>query len=127
MNRERDVILREMEEVEGQAEEVIIDHLHATAFQYTPLGRTILGSAQNFKTITQQHLVDYIATHYTAPRIVISAVGAAKHQDIVAQVEKLFTKHSDNPTIAWDFLTTIALSGFSECLKMGFFIDHDCS
>ncbi|KAL5980121.1 hypothetical protein ACLOJK_036588 [Asimina triloba] len=43
INRERDVILREMEEVESQAEEVIFDHLHATAFQHTPLGRTILG------------------------------------------------------------------------------------
>ncbi|XP_078437295.1 insulinase (Peptidase family M16) protein [Wolffia australiana] len=100
INRERDVILREMEEVEGQAEEVIFDHLHATAFQYTPLGRTILGSAQNVKTITQQHLLDYISTHYTAPRMVISAAGAVKHEDIVAQVEKLFTKLSDNPTTA---------------------------
>ncbi|CAA6662949.1 unnamed protein product [Spirodela intermedia] len=100
INRERDVILREMEEVEGQAEEVIFDHLHATAFQYTPLGRTILGPAQNIKTITQQHLKDYISSHYTAPRMVISAAGAVKHEDIVGQVEKLFTKLSDNPTTA---------------------------
>ncbi|MQL75522.1 hypothetical protein Taro_007909 [Colocasia esculenta] len=100
INRERDVILREMEEVEGQAEEVIFDHLHATAFQYNPLGRTILGPAQNIKTITKQHLKDYISTHYTAPRMVISAAGAVKHEDIVGQVQKLFTKLSDNPTTA---------------------------
>jgi len=49
---------------------VIFDHLHATAFQYTPLGRTILGPAQNIKTITKAHLQDYIQTHYTAPRMV---------------------------------------------------------
>ncbi|THG13111.1 hypothetical protein TEA_011691 [Camellia sinensis var. sinensis] len=69
INRERDVILREMEEVEGQTEEVIFDHLHATAFQYTPLGRTILGPAQNIKTITKYNLQKYISTHYTAPRM----------------------------------------------------------
>ena len=57
-------------QVEGQTEEVIFDHLHATAFQYTPLGRTILGPSQNIKTITKDHLQNYIQTHYTAPRMV---------------------------------------------------------
>ncbi|GKU97286.1 hypothetical protein SLEP1_g10453 [Rubroshorea leprosula] len=98
--RERDVILREMEAVEAQTEEVIFDHLHATAFQYTPLGRTILGPAQNIKTITKAHLQDYIQTHYTAPRMVIAASGAVKHEEIVEQVKKLFTKLSADPTTA---------------------------
>ncbi|THU74596.1 hypothetical protein C4D60_Mb04t35050 [Musa balbisiana] len=100
IERERDVILREMEEVEGQTEEVIFDHLHATAFQYTPLGRTILGPAQNIKTIAKEHLKNYISTHYTAPRMVISAAGAVKHEDIVDQVKKLFTNLSNDPTTA---------------------------
>ncbi|XP_020240975.1 probable mitochondrial-processing peptidase subunit beta, mitochondrial [Asparagus officinalis] len=98
--RERDVILREMEEVEGQTEEVLFDHLHATAFQYTPLGRTILGPAQNIKTITKEHLKNYIATHYTAPRMVISAAGAVNHGALVDQVKKLFTHLSADPTTA---------------------------
>ncbi|CAN1248304.1 Probable mitochondrial-processing peptidase subunit beta, mitochondrial [Linum perenne] len=98
--RERDVILREMEEVEGQTEEVIFDHLHATAFQYTPLGRTILGPAKNIKTITRDHLQSYIQTHYTAPRMVIAASGAVKHEEIVDQVKKLFTNLSSDPTTA---------------------------
>lgn len=89
--RERDVILREMEEVEGQGEEVVFDHLHATAFQYSPLGRTILGPAKNIKTITKSHLQQYISTHYTAPRMVISAAGAVKHEEIVDLVKKLFS------------------------------------
>ncbi|XVE68276.1 hypothetical protein DITRI_Ditri09bG0054600 [Diplodiscus trichospermus] len=100
ISRERDVILREMEEVEGQTEEVIFDHLHSTAFQYTPLGRTILGPADNIKTITKEHLQNYIQTHYTAPRMVIAASGAVKHEEIVEQVKKLFTKLSSDPTTA---------------------------
>ncbi|KAG4181899.1 hypothetical protein F383_04545 [Gossypium arboreum] len=98
ISRERDVILREMEEVEGQTEEVIFDHLHSTAFQYTPLGRTILGPADNIRTITKEHLQNYIQTHYTAPRMVIAASGAVKHEEIVDQVKKLFTKLSSDPT-----------------------------
>ncbi|KAG9134813.1 hypothetical protein Leryth_001112 [Lithospermum erythrorhizon] len=98
IERERDVILREMEEVEGQTEEVIFDHLHATAFQYTPLGRTILGSAENVRSITKKDIKNYIATHYTAPRTVIAASGAVKHEDFVEQVKKLFTKLSTDAT-----------------------------
>ncbi|PIN02419.1 Mitochondrial processing peptidase, beta subunit, and related enzymes (insulinase superfamily) [Handroanthus impetiginosus] len=96
--RERDVILREMEEVEGQTEEVIFDHLHATAFQYTPLGRTILGPAENIKTIGREHIQNYISTHYTAPRTVVVASGAVKHEDFVEEVKKLFTNLSLDPT-----------------------------
>ena len=33
IERERDVILREQEEVDKQLEEVVFDHLHAIAFQ----------------------------------------------------------------------------------------------
>ena len=43
IERERSVILREMEEVNKNQEELVLDHLHATAFQGTGLGRTILG------------------------------------------------------------------------------------
>ncbi|KAI3816636.1 hypothetical protein L1987_16339 [Smallanthus sonchifolius] len=97
INRERGVILREMEDVEAQNEEVIFDHLHATAFQYTPLGRTILGPAENIQKITKKDIQDYISTHYAAHRMVISASGAVKHEDVVEQVKNMFTKLSVNP------------------------------
>ena len=67
---EKDIILREMQEVEGNPEEVVFDHLHATAFQYSPLGRTILGTADNIKSMTQERIKNYIETHYTAGRMV---------------------------------------------------------
>lgn len=57
-------------QVGQQTEEVIFDHLHATAFQYTPLGRTILGPAENIQKITKKDIQDYISTHYAAHRMV---------------------------------------------------------
>ncbi len=57
-------------QVESIPEEVVFDHLHATAFQGTPLARTILGPAENIRSITREHLVEYIAKNYTAPRMV---------------------------------------------------------
>ncbi|EOA20383.1 hypothetical protein CARUB_v10000696mg [Capsella rubella] len=98
INQERQVILREMQEVEGQTQEVVLDHLHATAFQHTPLGRTILGPAQNIKSITRDDLQNFIKTHFTAPKIVIAAAGAVKHEEIVEQVKNLFTNLSSDST-----------------------------
>ena len=53
IERERGVILREMEEVEQNCQEVIFDHLHAVAYQGTPLARTILGPTKNIKSINR--------------------------------------------------------------------------
>ncbi|XP_064400504.1 mitochondrial-processing peptidase subunit beta-like [Halichondria panicea] len=90
MDRERGVILREMEEVDQQVEEVIFDHLHTIAYQGTPMSRTILGPTKNIQSISRQNLVDYISTHYTAPRIVVAAAGGVDHDQLVGLAEKHF-------------------------------------
>lgn len=51
-------------QVNKQTSEVVFDQLHATAFQHSPLGRTILGPEANIRTIQRKDLVDYMATHY---------------------------------------------------------------
>ena len=90
VERERDVILREMQEVEGVPEEVVFDHLHATAFQRTPLGRTILGPAANVRSLTRDDLASYIGTNYTAPRMVVAAAGGVDHGALVELSKKAF-------------------------------------
>jgi processing peptidase subunit beta len=104
IERERSVILREMQEVEGIPEEVIFDHLHATAFQNTPLGRTILGPADNIRRLTRGDLADYIAANYTAPRMVVAAAGAVDHEELVQLSEKAFSSLSSDPTTAYDLV-----------------------
>lgn len=51
IERERGVILREMEEVEQNMQEVVFDHLHEGVFRGTPLARTILGPRKNIKYV----------------------------------------------------------------------------
>jgi processing peptidase subunit beta len=82
IEREREVILREMSEVNKNQEELVLDHLHATAFQGTSLGRTILGSEDNIRSLTRKDLVDYIQTQYTAPRMVVAGAGAVDHAEL---------------------------------------------
>lgn len=97
IERERGVILREMEEIEKDTAEVLFDHLHATAFQFSPLGRTILGSAERVRTATQGDIADYIATHYTAHRTVVCAAGAVDHDEFVKLVSDKFSKLPTSP------------------------------
>jgi processing peptidase subunit beta len=91
IERERDVILRESEEVEKQVEEVVFDHLHATAFQHQPLGRTILGPRQNIRDITRSELTNYIKNNYTADRMVLVGAGGIPHEQLVELAEKNFS------------------------------------
>eukprot|EP00243_Klebsormidium_subtile_P001823 TRINITY_DN133_c0_g1_i1.p1 TRINITY_DN133_c0_g1~~TRINITY_DN133_c0_g1_i1.p1 ORF type:complete len:499 (+),score=93.58 TRINITY_DN133_c0_g1_i1:87-1583(+) len=100
IDRERGVILQEMREIEGLSDEVLFDHLHATAFQHSPLGQTILGPMENIQSITKEDIEDYISTHYTAPRMVIAGAGAVDHDELVKLAEKEFSSLSSDPTTA---------------------------
>lgn len=88
IERERSVILREMQDVESNLQEVVFDHLHATAFQGTPLGQTILGPTKNIKKISKADLQQYIKTHYQPARIVLSGAGGVDHEKLVALANK---------------------------------------
>lgn len=83
IERERDVILREQQEVDKQLEEVVFDHLHAVAFQHQPLGRTILGPKENILSIQRDDLVNYIKQNYTADRMVLVGTGGVEHASLV--------------------------------------------
>ena len=92
IEREREVILREQEEVDKQYEEVVFDHLHATAFPGQPLGRTILGPKENILSIKRNDLVEYINKNYRADRMVLVSAGGVPHEDVVKLAEKHFGK-----------------------------------
>lgn len=91
------MILREQEEVDKQLEEVVFDHLHATAFMNQPLGRTILGPKENIQSITRDDLTNYIKTNYTADRMVLVGSGGVKHEELVQLAEKYFANVPSQP------------------------------
>ncbi|KAJ8433220.1 hypothetical protein Cgig2_023172 [Carnegiea gigantea] len=98
IDKVRNAILKERDQISAGGDLVIFDQLHATAFQYTPLGRPIVGPVHDMKLISKADIQEYFSSHYAAHRMVISASGAVKHEDVVEQVKKAFTKLSANPT-----------------------------
>lgn len=63
------------QEIESNYQEVIFDYLHATAFQGTSLGRTILGPVENVKSLKAADMRNFIQRNYKAPRMVLCAAG----------------------------------------------------
>ena len=76
--------------MDKQLEEVVFDHLHATAFQGQPLGRTILGPKENIQSISRNDLESYIKTNYTADKMVLVGSGGVPHQQLVELADKYF-------------------------------------
>lgn len=92
IERERGVILREMQEVEMNLQEVVFDHLHSVAYQGTPLGRTILGPTKNIKSINRDDLVHYIQNHYKGHRMVMAGSGGIDHETLCNLTKEHFGK-----------------------------------
>lgn len=92
ITRERDVILREYEEVQKMKDEVVFDELHKISFPNSSLGYTILGPVENIKKITRDNIISYISKNYTADRMAIIGVGGVDHDELVNLAKKYFSK-----------------------------------
>ncbi|SCV04684.1 LAMI_0H18250g1_1 [Lachancea mirantina] len=100
IERERDVIIRESEEVDKMYDEVVFDHLHAITYKNQPLGRTILGPIENIRTIKRDDLKEYIDKNYTGDRMVLVGAGAVNHSKLIEYAKKHFghVRGSDSPS-----------------------------
>uniref|UniRef100_A0A8C9VGV8 Ubiquinol-cytochrome c reductase core protein 1 n=1 Tax=Scleropages formosus TaxID=113540 RepID=A0A8C9VGV8_SCLFO len=83
LEHQRGVLLKELEEVEGSFQDVCLDLLHATAYQGTPLGQSVLGPSHNARTLKRQDLLEYMNSHFKAPRMVLAAAGGVSHSELV--------------------------------------------
>ncbi|KAG8182104.1 hypothetical protein JTE90_018375 [Oedothorax gibbosus] len=108
---ERGVILREMQEIEMNLQELVFDHLHAAAFQNTTLGRTILGPIENIKSISRKDLVDFKTNHYVASKMVLAGAGGVDHQHLVQFAEEYFGSLKSHGADGADFLEPCTFTG----------------
>jgi len=87
---ERHTILREMQEVNKDHQEVVFDYLHSAAYQGTGLSRTILGPPQNVNSLQKEDLQNYIKKNYVGPKMVLVGAGGVSHEQLVSLAEKKF-------------------------------------
>ncbi len=90
LQRERGVILQEIGQALDTPDDVVFDRFQETALPGQPLGRPVLGTAQSVETIGRDDLFAFLARHYTASNMVLSAAGKVRHDEIVELAERFF-------------------------------------
>lgn len=99
LNTEKGVIIQEINMYKDQPHAVAEEHFDAVAYPNQPLGRSVAGNAKVILAMTPEKMLTYMKTHYTPNRIVVSAVGAIKHDAFVKKCEKLFCDFEQKPAV----------------------------
>jgi len=85
-----------------ECEPLLIDWIHAAAFQGNTLGLSKYCKSEAAKAIKRQHLFSYLSQYYTPDRIVVAGVGV-DHNALKAAAEKLFdptkTSWAEDPSL----------------------------
>ena len=90
ITREKNVIIQEIGAVEDTPDDLVFEHLQATAFAGQPVGRSILGTQATVRSFDAKRLRAYLGRNYRAPGMVVAAAGAVDHDEVVAEAERRF-------------------------------------
>jgi predicted Zn-dependent peptidase len=90
IGREKNVIVQEIGAVEDTPDDLVFEHLQATAFAGQPVGRSILGTRATVRSFDAKRLRAYLARNYRAPGMVVAAAGAVRHEQVVEEAQRRF-------------------------------------
>ena len=90
LEKEKGVVLEEINMSEDTPEEVCLDLLAKGYYGDNGLGQTILGSAKNIKGFNRDDIIKYMDKYYTADNVVISVAGNVDIANIEGLVKEYF-------------------------------------
>lgn len=94
LKREQNVILQEIAMVNDTPDDLIQDYFNEMAYPEQPIGRSILGSANQVMHFSRKDILHYMHKHYHTPSMVISAAGNIHHDSFAHLVSTHFTELS---------------------------------
>ena len=90
MEKEKKVILEEINNLTDTPEELIHELFLYDLFPNHPLGLSTIGTRDNVLRFNRQTIMDYLSQNYTSERMVIAAAGNVNHQQLVKLVQQEF-------------------------------------
>ncbi|MFO8236589.1 MAG: pitrilysin family protein [Bacteroidales bacterium] len=90
MDKERNVIIDEINSYLDNPAEAIYDDFEELVFKNQPLGNNILGNPANLRKFTKDDIEEFIAKNYIPNHMVIGSVGKIKFSKLIHFVEKYF-------------------------------------
>lgn len=88
VEKERNVIIEEINMYEDAPEELVHDALQDTIWRNTPLGVPILGTAKTISTFTSESIRTYFEQNYHTENIVLSVAGNFKTEEMLEMLNK---------------------------------------
>jgi len=90
LEREKQVVLAELGEARDTPDDIIFDHLSATAFAGQSLGMPVLGNEHSIAAIDVAALKSWLVDQYRPDRLVIAAAGKVDEKVLLKIVEARF-------------------------------------
>ncbi len=91
MERERGVILQEIAAAQDDPADLVFEQAEEAAFDGNPLGRSVLGSRETVSRLSPDDLRAFRQRNYTAGRMVLSAAGNIRHEDLEKMAEEVLS------------------------------------
>jgi len=88
--REKKVVLEEIKMVEDTPDDLVHEIFSEHLWENHPLGRPILGTPDSVSGLSRDVLRGYFQSTYTAPNMIVAAVGNIEHAQVRALVERAF-------------------------------------
>ncbi|MBI9070623.1 MAG: insulinase family protein [Melioribacteraceae bacterium] len=90
IEKEANVIVDELYDIEDSPEEIIFDHFEENIFHGNSIAYPIIGTEKNIQSFKRETFLDYIDKNYINSNIVIVNSGNVAHDKIVSFAEKYF-------------------------------------
>jgi len=91
LERERGVIIQEIGQANDTPDDIVFDFLQEASYPGQALGRPILGTTDLVNSFTRDDLAKYLADHYKAKQMVVSASGNFDRKRFIDRVEEEFS------------------------------------
>ena len=93
IERERSVILQEISQAEDTPDDYVHDLFSVDFFKDHPLARPICGRAETVTTFCRDDLVDFFKSRYHPLRVIVSAAGHVRHDELVREMSARLGSH----------------------------------
>jgi predicted Zn-dependent peptidase len=90
IEREKKVVVEEIKMVEDTPDDLVHELFTESFWPDHPLGRPILGSRETVEALTAEALRDYFSSAYSAPNLIVAAVGNIEHAQVRDLVVRAF-------------------------------------
>ncbi|SFM31399.1 Predicted Zn-dependent peptidase [Gracilibacillus orientalis] len=95
IEREKKVVLEEINMTEDTPDDIIHDLLAEAAYQQHPIAKPILGSKSTINQMSKQDMLHYLQNQYIPENIVVSIAGNANHNFINTVEETLTVQRNE--------------------------------